>query len=487
MEKRLDPAVLGQYLLNTGFREWFVYLFEHINNTRFVVEPMHNDMFDEVHRIISGEDTRVNMNCCPRTAKTTFATWLCVYAILVNPKCQIIYTSFNQDLLKQVAQNIAMIMTHPIFKALYPVLQTQSDTIEEDPINEFWRDYIMRETGKPTFSSRRITTPQGGVLYFASIGSAITGMGAGVRNAKGFSGILIIDDGEKPTDIRSEVIRKKTQTYFAETLLSRLNNPDTPILNIQQRLHVDDLSNFLLENYGFKPFVFPLLDENGNCNLPSQYTPERIKELQVNAYVFAAQYQQQPQQLGGGVIKHDWWRYYADINDARYRRLFITADTASKTKEWNDYTAIGVWGVTHTGRLRLLDMVHAKMEIPELRQTFVALWDKWKGGIGTARCTAIYIEDKASGTQVIQELSRAGGMPIMPVKPEADKLTRVLNAVPQIVAGNVELPVNDKHPISAELLRETDAFSADFSHKHDDICDMICYAVDAAFNTRGYF
>lgn len=481
-----DKRYLGKKLLERGFRQWFLYLFKVVNGSEWKELPIHKKMFRQIKDIVDGKTIRLAMNLCPRSGKTTMAVWLVVYALTLNPKSQIIYTSFNQDLLTQIAQQVAAIMSHPVYQALYG----QGYAVEEeeaDPIDDFWKDYLIQTTGKIKFSNRKIFTPQGGVVLFNSIGAAITGFGAGVKHAKGFNGILILDDPDKPTDIRSEKIRQKTHTYFEETLLSRLNNSETPILVIQQRLHMDDMTGFLVDRYSFDVFKAPLLDENGVCNLGSQYSEARIKELQVNNYVFQSQYQQEPIMLGGGVIRHDFWRFYREINDTRYKRIFITADTACKTKEWNDYTAIGVWGVTIGNKLRLLDMVHGKFEINVLRDTLLAVWDKWKMGVGMCRCTELVIEDKASGMQAIQDLKRIGGLPIRPYVPEKDKYQRVEDILPQIAAGNVELPVNDQHPISHELIAEADAFSADLSHLHDDMIDMTVMAVDRAFVKRGYF
>ena len=477
---------MGSKLLERGFRQWFIYLFKVVNGAEWKELPIHKKMFRQIKNIVDGKTIRLAMNLCPRSGKTTMAVWLVVYALTLNPKSQIIYTSFNQDLLTQIAQQVAAIMSHPVYQALYG----QGYAVEEeevDPIDDFWKDYLIQTTGKIKFSNRKIFTPQGGVVLFNSIGAAITGFGAGVKHARGFNGILILDDPDKPTDIRSEKIRQKTHTYFEETLLSRLNNSDTPILVIQQRLHMDDMTGFLVERYSFDVFKAPLLDENGVCNLGSQYTEARIKELQVNNYVFQSQYQQEPIMLGGGVIRHDWWRFYREITDTRYKRMFITADTACKTKEWNDYTAIGVWGITIGNKLRLLDMVHGKFEINVLRDTLLAVWDKWKMGVGMCRCTELVIEDKASGMQAIQDLKRIGGLPIRPYVPEKDKYQRVEDVLPQIAAGNVELPVSENHPISHELIAEADAFSADLSHLHDDMIDMTVMAVDRAFVKRGYF
>lgn len=484
----MDKGELGYILLQSGFSIWFRYMFKAINNTPFECQPLHIQLLQQIENIIDGKSNRLILNICPRSGKTTSLIWLSVYALTVCPRAQIIYTSFNQELLSSVAQQVAGIMKHPIYQAMYG--QPISESEEEiSPVDAFWAEYLRNseKEQKIKFSNRKIITPQGGIILFNSMGAAITGFGAGVRNYKGFSGFLCMDDPDKPTDVRSQKIRDKSHVYFQETLLSRLNNSETPIINTQQRLHLDDMSGFLIKKYGFEVFKFPLLDENGNCNLPKQYTEQRIDELKADAYTFSAQYQQEPILLGGGVIKHSWWRFYKDIDDSRYSRIFITADTANKTKEWNDYTAIMVFGLTTGKKLRLLDMIHDKLEIPELKSVFIALWDKWKEGIGTCKCSAIYIEDKASGTQIIQELRRNKGMPIQPIQVEHDKLTRVQNVIGQIAAGNVELPESENSHISREFLEEADAFTADDSHLHDDMVDAMVHGITQAFNSRGYF
>ena len=78
-------------------------------------------------------------------------------------------------------------------------------------------------------------------------------------------------------------------------------------------------------------------------------------------------------------------------------------------------------------------------------------------------------------------------MPIMPVIPEKDKLTRVLDVIPQIAAGNIELPESENHPISKEFLSESDAFSMDDSHAHDDMIDAMVMGINQAYSQKGYF
>lgn len=307
-----------------------------------------------------------------------------------------------------------------------------------------------------------------------------------------FGGAILVDDFMKADDYRSDAEKQNVIEVFENTLKSRKNRPaKDPTIIIAQRLAKNDLISYIKEKYPdeWDFYVIPAYnEETGESFWEDRYPKQWLMEMkEQNPHLFYSQYQQDPIAQGGGVLHREWYRFYKDMHDTPYRRIFITADTANKTKEWNDYSALGVWGVTQGRRLRLLDMIHAKLEIPELQASFVALWDKWKAGIGSCRCSAIYIEDKASGTQVIQQLRRVGGLPIMPYMPEKDKLTRVLDAVPQIVAGNVELPESENHPISRELLAESDAFTADDSHQHDDMIDMMVMAVMEAYNQRGYF
>ena len=90
--------------------------------------------------------------------------------------------------------------------------------------------------------------------------------------------MLIMDDMNKPQDTFSEVMRNKVKDYYDFTLLSRLNNSEVPIINIQQRLHIDDISAYVQNTYNFNVLKTPLI-KDGKCQFKSQYTDQRIKEL----------------------------------------------------------------------------------------------------------------------------------------------------------------------------------------------------------------
>ena len=479
----VSKEYLGFRLLQRGFRDWFLYLFRIIDGNDFVIENVHEDMFDQLQRVLDGLDTRINENLCPRSAKTTLAKYFVVYTMTKNPRSHIIYTSFSQDLLMQIAQEIASIMQNPVYRAMYPATAPQLSQEQLDPIDEFWKDYLFENTKETKFSSRKITTAYGGVVLFASIGSAITGFGAGRRESKEFAGCLIIDDANKPADIRSDTMRKKVHTYFVETLFTRLNSSDTPVINIQQRLHVEDLTGFLESTYGFKTFKHPLLDENGECTLPRQYTPERVKELQMNAYTFASQYQQTPVIEGGNLIKTDWFVRYG-APPAKPDSLFIVADTAFTEKKSADNSAFGLFATVGKD-LYMLDGYCKKVIFPDLCRDMVSFYQSAKARYNTVALSAIYIENKGSGISLIQQL-REKGLPVRELMPTVhdpylkkdqvtDKFTRFNEVAADLESGYFHIPESAHWLL--EFINECEAFTGGKQDAHDDYVDVLIYAL----------
>ena len=469
MNKDEKLELFGQELLKRGFAAWFRVMFKLIEQRPFIVEPIHPPMFETFNKIFEGKTKRQNINLPPRAGKTSFAKYLVAFGITVNPKSNFIYSSYSQSLLNTIATEIRDILEHPIYQKMYP----QKVMLDEDlikPKDEFWADYLLKTTGKNFYSTKKIITYMGGNCLFASIGGQLTGYGCGIRSYEGFSGALILDDANKPSDIRSEVLREKVLRYYEETLLSRLNNPNVPIINIQQRLHIEDLTGLLIAKYNFDTLKRPLLDDNGICQIPTQYTEERIKELQTNNYMFVSQYQQEPILPGGEVIKREWFKYYSTNMKYTYRRIFITADTAMKVKEANDFSVFIVAGVTTDNKLHVLDMRRGKWEAPDLKRKAIEVFEqyKWNDELSLS-CSGLYIEDKASGTGLIQELQRYG-VPVTGLQVNADKLTRVEEGLGYVEAGQVLLPNDENYGFNPDILNECEAFTRDDTHLHDDVC-----------------
>jgi predicted phage terminase large subunit-like protein len=333
--------------------------------------------------------------------------------------------------------------------------------------------------GPPAFCSDsdakyHFRTDQGGVVYATGSEGTITGFGAG-KMRKGFGGAIVIDDAHKAGEATSEVRRAAVINWFQVTMESRKNTVDTPIIVIMQRLHELDLAGWLLAGGNgeeWEHLCIPALDADEQSFWPQQFPKEDLyRKRKANAYVFAGQYMQSPSPIGGGMFKDEWWRYLDHPPPIIHRSIY--ADTAQKAKEQNDYSVFQCWGKTATGQAVLLDMVRGKFEAPELLERARAFWNKHAAIQGMGALRAFKIEDKSSGTGLIQQLQREG-KPVVGIPRSAgqDKVTRAYDAAPYIESGNVVLLRGVPH--LSDLLAEASGFP---NAAHDDTLDPLMDAI----------
>jgi predicted phage terminase large subunit-like protein len=137
----------------------------------------------------------------------------------------------------------------------------------------------------------------------------------------------------------------------------------------------------------------------------------------------------------------------------------------------NDYSVFQCWGYTITKQAVLLDMVRGKWEAPDLLVQARAFWNKHAGTKNQGALRAMKVEDKASGTGLIQTLKREG-IPILDIQRNIDKVTRALDAAPYIESGNVILP--QQASWLSDYLSEFSAFP---NGAHDDMVDPTMDAI----------
>lgn len=292
-----------------------------------------------------------------------------------------------------------------------------------------------------------------------------------------------VDDPIKTADCASTLERQKKIDFYAETLKNRLNSPmTTPIIIIMQRLHNLDLCGYIESNPDeFKDYEvvkFPACNEELTETIwPERFSIDYFKKLKnTNPFYFYSQYMQNPIIRGGNIIKGVWFRYYSSFENVNVRRVFITADTAMKVKEHNDFTVFCVWAIDLYNNLHLVDMVRGKWESPELVREALMIWQRFYAGINGVMCGGCYVEDKSSGVGLIQILQNKTGIPVIPVACHKDKLTRVEMCLEFIESGKVFLP-EDRPILLNDFLFECESFTRNNSHSHDDIVDCLTMAV----------
>lgn len=316
---------------------------------------------------------------------------------------------------------------------------------------------------------------------------------------------LIIDDPYKDlTDAKSPAIRRKVWDWYAAVGLMRVQ-PGSGVFIMHTRWHQDDLAGKLIDamengqGSEWRILNLPAIatkDEEfrkeGEALCPHRYdlAALRVIERDTDDYIWGALYQQNPTTPGGSVFKTGWWQYYDPASPPRflYRRMY--ADTAQKTKERNDYSVFQCWAMGFDGNIYLLDQVRDKWEAPDLLDEAVDFWLCWAPiGPNLERTEVLKIEDKSSGTGLIQQLEAgitSEGVPLyIPVEGiprHTDKSIRASGVAPHIKNGRVFLPKTA--PWLHTYKQEFADFTRDDSHSFDDQIDPTMDAIEDMLGTN---
>jgi phage terminase large subunit-like protein len=238
----------------------------------------------------------------------------------------------------------------------------------------------------------------------------------------------------------SESRRLACNEWFDGTLYSRLNDKTKgAIVIVMQRLHEDDLVGHLLKREGWEIVSFPAIAEvderhlvetafgrkeflrrTGEALHSTRESLEALAQIRstIGEYNFAGQYQQTPAPAGGGMVKETWLRRYRPEDlPSSFDQVIQSWDTANKPTELADYSVCTTWGLKGPN-FYLLNVLRKKLEYPDLKRAVIEQSRRFNP-------TAILIEDKASGTQLIQELIEAGLSRVTRYKPDGDKIMRL--------------------------------------------------------------
>lgn len=255
------------------------------------------------------------------------------------------------------------------------------------------------------------------------------------------------DDPQNPQKAASEVERKNTITYYSHTLYSRLNDPEVGVrIVIQQRLHEEDLTGYLLST---RP------DDHEHINIPGEITdktkatvrpqslldyyqdglfwPTRFNKKQLLSYQrslgslqYAGQVNQLPAPAEGVIVKRSWFPIVSPetiMRNPETEPIHFFIDSAYTAKKEGDPSAIGAC-FTRQNKLYIVNMTQVWMEFPDL----IKFIQKYVTLHGYTTASKIKIEPKASGKSIVQQLKTISQLNVMEAKaPTDDKVTR-LNA-----------------------------------------------------------
>ena len=448
-----------QEILRNDFAMFVQRSFRELNPETAYLHNWHIEVIAEaLEQCRTGKLPRLIINLPPRSLKShmtsvSFVAWLLGH----NPATQVICASYAQDLADKLAMDCRSVVTSPWYESLFPKMRL---AMRRPAVNDFM-------------------TTERGFRLATSVGGMLTGRGAD---------FIIIDDPLKPDEALSDSQRKTVNDWYDHTLISRLNNKrDGRIILIMQRLHEDDLVGHVLQQGDWRVLKFPAIaQENETHRIQTPYGSKvfcrkegealhvkreplevlaQMREIQ-GEYNFSGQFQQAPSPLGGGIIKTHWLHFYQrEELPQTFEYVFQSWDTANKSSELSDYTVGTSWGM-QKNHLYLLHVLRKRMDYPELKRA-VKQWAE------EYRVRNILIEDRASGTQLIQDLIADGVHSVTRYQTQLDKVMRMRSVTSTFENGFVHLPAQAYW--LPEYLHELAVFP---NGRYDDQVDSTSQALD---------
>ena len=418
------------------------YMFKERRKYKWMHNLHHRDVCDALMRVFRGETKRLIINIPPRYSKTelaviNFMAW-CFGKV---PDCEFIHISYSATLAANNAFQTRNLVQEEAFRRVFPYFALRDDSKAKDD----WR------------------TVAGGVCYAQGTGGTITGFGAG-KIRKDFGGAIIIDDPHKASEASSDTIRGNVIEWFQNTLESRTNSPDTPIIVIMQRLHEQDLAGWLLDGGNgeeWEHLCLPAIQPDGSALWPEKHSIERLKVMEDAApYVFSGQYRQLPSPPAGGFFKPD----RIEIVDALPSNVVkqVRAWDLAATENEGDYTAGPRMLKTTDNQIYIVDMVRGQWG-PDGVENTIKQTTKMDGSDVMVRLPQD--PGQAGKAQAKNFITMLSGFNVKAEPVSGDKITRAQPFAAQVNIGNVKMLRGDWNK---DLIKELRVFP---NGTHDDQVD----------------
>jgi hypothetical protein len=308
-------------------REDFYYFRKYIHGPRlkegWFIRVLSYELQDFYERYTRGEKPKVVVQTPPQHGKSQAVVDLIAWILGKDQDLRLIFASFSDRLGKRANKAIQRTIRTAKYAGVFPEVKLSAG---RDGYSA--SDTFIEMVGH--IGSFRNTT----------VGGPITGESLDI----GF-----IDDPIKGRkDANSETVRQRTWEWFTDDFGTRFQD-HSGYLIVLTRWHIDDPVGRLLksdEGNDVKVITYPALathDEEyrkeGDALFPEFKSKEFLlsQKAKMNEGSWESLYQQNPIIQGGNFFKYDWLRF-TKSPPQRYEYIFLTADTAQKDKEQNDYS-----------------------------------------------------------------------------------------------------------------------------------------------------
>lgn len=437
------------------------YIYKENHKRNFLVNWHHQEIAKYMQLVFDGKIKRLIVSMPPRFGKTELIVKMFIaWSLAKNPQSKFIHLSYSDDL------------------ALDNSSQTK-EYLESDAFQLLW-NLTLKSDSK---GKKKWFNEQGGGVYATASGGAITGFGAGQANSNAFAGCILMDDMLKPDDAGSDVKRSFINQRYNSTIRSRVNDRDTPIILVAQRLHEEDLSGFLLNGGSGEEWThlcLPALDENNKPLWEEKHNFTELEQIrQANRYNFAGQYMQTPSPAEGGEWRKDWFKIVdkseVPLNTLNWE-LFIDGAYTKDTKNDPSGFQIGAkWGNDYV----ILSSIDKYLEMPELLK-FLPNHIISSG----VKVNMSLVEPKASGKSLVQLIRQQTNINITEIKSTFVNSSKIDNArtCSHFIEGGRVILI--KGSWNEAFLHQIAIFP---NGKHDEHIDLTCYGIERNLIGNSFF
>ena len=282
--------------------------------------------------------TRLMINMPPSYGKTEIiARSFIAWALGKDRKRKFFYISYSDELCRKIANQVRDLLKSKLW----------SDVFLSPPqfLQDNAQEFVLRE---------------GGGLFVTTLKSALTGFHAHQ---------ILIDDPIKVSEMSSRAARNLVNQNFKESVLSRLQDNKSNITILMQRLGVDDLCGFLLNEREFDKDIinqwkqvslkaiekkdmtytqgdFSYFRKKGEALFPQRHTEAQLEHLrlQMGNDEFSSQYLQEPLITSGGYFDEQYFSYIWGYEIGKVN-TYIFVDNALSLKASADNRALCVVSV----------------------------------------------------------------------------------------------------------------------------------------------
>lgn len=286
----------------------------------------------------------------------------------------------------------------------------------------------------------------------------------GFREAMAFTSMtgsrgdrVILDDPLSVDHANSEADLRAAELTFTEALPTRVNNDESAIVVIMQRLHEKDTAGIILKReLGYVHLCLPMRFEaerkcitsigfedprtyDGELLFPERFPEATVSSLEktMGSYAAAGQLQQRPAPREGGMFKRAWFPVVRAIPAGT---RFVRGWDLAATEGAGDWTVGVKIGRQKNGRFLIANVVRDRKSAAGVERLLIntASQDGYE-------CTISIPQDpgqagKAQTSYLIQQLA---GYTVTASTESGDKVTRAGPLAAQAEAGNVDILEGD--------------------------------------------